>query len=116
MPSGGPNPSHSSSVVASVDNKGWSLYGAPWLQPMAISGKSNRRGNGKNKPKPLPSVATSCRLERMVGGGRRFESVRGLQLSPCSGIAVVFGPDADWFAQCPPSVHQRPRRVEGVEE
>jgi hypothetical protein len=27
---------------------------------------SDRRGNLKSKPKPLPSVATGCRLERMV--------------------------------------------------
>jgi hypothetical protein len=32
----------------------WSLYGAPRLQPVAISGKSDARGSGENKPKPLP--------------------------------------------------------------
>src|SRR5205814_1874408 len=29
--------------------EGRSLYGAPWLQPMAISGKSGQRGSGGNK-------------------------------------------------------------------
>ena len=38
----------------------WSLYGAPWLQPVAISGKRRGAENGRNKRKPLPSVATSC--------------------------------------------------------
>ena len=40
-----------------------SLYGAPWLQPVAINGKSTEARNGKNKAKPLPWVATSCRSE-----------------------------------------------------
>src|ERR671936_26297 len=69
----GSSPKISDEDVASTDYKGWSPYGAPWLQPVAISGKSNRRGNGKNKPKPLPAVATHCRLERMV---RRGSTVR----------------------------------------
>src|SRR5205085_7675630 len=34
------------SSVAISDYEGWSLYGAPWLQPVAISGKSTERGNG----------------------------------------------------------------------
>ncbi len=45
---------------------GWSLYGAPWLQPAAISGKSTERGNGGNTPKPLPWVATGCLRRSMV--------------------------------------------------
>jgi hypothetical protein len=52
---------------------GWSLYGAQWLQPVAISGKSTGRRGGKNKPKPLRSVATACRVQRMV---RRGSTVR----------------------------------------
>ena len=40
---------------------GWSLYGAPWLQLVAINGKSDGRGSAENKPKPLRSVATGCR-------------------------------------------------------
>jgi hypothetical protein len=52
--------------VASSDNDGWSLYGAPWLQPVATGRKSSRRGSCRNKPKPLLWVATSCRKQRMV--------------------------------------------------
>jgi hypothetical protein len=59
--------------VASAGNKRWSLYGAPWLQPVAISGKSDRRGSRKNKPKPLPWVATGCPQKYMV---RRASTVR----------------------------------------
>jgi len=40
---------------------GWSLYGAPWLQLVAINGKSDGGGSAENKPKPLPSFATGCR-------------------------------------------------------
>jgi hypothetical protein len=43
-----------------MDYKLWSLYGAPSLQPVAINGKSDRRVDGENKPKLLPSVATAC--------------------------------------------------------
>jgi hypothetical protein len=49
---------HSCSHVATAGNRGWSLYGAPWLQPVAISGKRVGAENGRNKRKPLPSVAT----------------------------------------------------------
>jgi hypothetical protein len=59
--------------VAISDNEGWSLYGAPWLQPVAISGKSERRGSRGNKPEPLPWVATSCLRCSMV---RRGSTVR----------------------------------------
>ena len=34
---------------AQPTTEGWSLYGAPWLQPVAISGKSGQRGSGGNK-------------------------------------------------------------------
>jgi hypothetical protein len=51
-----------------LDNEGWSPYGAPWLQPMATGRKSNRRGGRRNKPKPLPCVATSCRGEMVRRG------------------------------------------------
>ena len=40
---------------------------------------------------------------------RRFESVRGLQRSPCLDIAFVFRRDASRRFWCPPSVHQRPQ-------
>src|SRR6266508_3855130 len=42
-------PACATRFVASEDYKGWSLYGAPWLQPVAISGKSDRRRTGANK-------------------------------------------------------------------
>ena len=62
-----------SSVVAWFVNEGWSLYGAPWLQPVATGRKPLRRGSGRDKRKPLPWVATSCRSQRMV---RRGSTVR----------------------------------------
>jgi len=52
-----------------------------WSLAVATGGNPSQIGtprNGSNKPKPLPPVATSCRSERMVRRGRRFESVRGL--------------------------------------
>jgi hypothetical protein len=52
---------------------GWSLYGGPWLQLVAINGKSDGRGSAENNPKPLPSVATVCREKYMV---RRGSTVR----------------------------------------
>src|SRR5207244_8925783 len=45
------------------------LYGAPWLQPVAISGKSPERRTAKNNPKSLPRPATSCRRRYMVRRG-----------------------------------------------
>jgi hypothetical protein len=59
--------------LANADNRGWSLYGAPWLQPVAISGKSRGRKNRRNEPKPLRRVATGCRQKYMV---RRGSTVR----------------------------------------
>src|SRR5439155_19781845 len=53
----------SARTVARADNEGWSLYGAPWLQPVAISGKGARADSAENKPKLLPWVATGCREE-----------------------------------------------------
>jgi hypothetical protein len=55
--------------LANADNRGWSLYGAPWLQPVAISGKSRGRKNRRNEPKPLRRVATGCRQKYMVRRG-----------------------------------------------
>jgi hypothetical protein len=60
-------------AVALSDNEEWSLYGAPWLQPVATGRKSLARENGSIKPRPLPPAATSCRLKRMV---RRGSTVR----------------------------------------
>src|SRR5712692_7441538 len=44
----------------------WSLYGAPWLQPVAISGKSTGSQTRRNKPNRLPPAATSCARRSMV--------------------------------------------------
>src|SRR2546427_4626031 len=49
-----------------AEPRGWSLYGAPWLQPVAISGKSTRPQNREDKPKPLPPAATGCVRGSMV--------------------------------------------------
>src|SRR5437660_1000150 len=40
---------------------GWSLCGAPWLQQVAITGKTARAGNRRNRRQPLRPVATGCR-------------------------------------------------------
>jgi hypothetical protein len=50
---------------------------------VATGGKCSEPEKRRNKPKPLPWVATGCRSERMVRRGRRFESVRGLKGSAC---------------------------------
>ena len=59
--------------VAKLGNEGWSLYGAPWLQPVAVNGKPAERRSGENKPNPLRSVATGCLRRSMV---RRGSTVR----------------------------------------
>ena len=66
----------SAPYVANTDNRGWSLYGAPWLQPMAAGGKWRRPLHAQNMPKPLPWVATGCRKQRMVRRGSTFELVQ----------------------------------------
>ncbi len=53
--------------VANADNKGWSLYGAPWLQPVATGRKSLTRENGENKRKPLRPAATDCLRDGQEG-------------------------------------------------
>src|SRR5207247_9115303 len=47
----------SNTYAAKADNRRWSLYGAPWLQPMAVSGKWTDGRNRTNKRKPSPPVA-----------------------------------------------------------
>jgi hypothetical protein len=66
--------------------RGWSVYGAERLQPVATGGKCGNVKNGSDSRKPLPWVAINCRSNAMVGGGRRFESVRG----PCSSATVIW--------------------------
>jgi hypothetical protein len=48
------------------DNEEWSLYGAPWLQPVATSGRWRGREDRLNRRKPLLSVATGCLSRSMV--------------------------------------------------
>src|SRR5919201_4567001 len=75
---------------------GWSLYGALWLQPVAISRKSTERRNGRRQAK------------RMVRRGRRFESVRGLRVFACLAVRFVVLTGGGCGLRRPRSVHQRP--------
>jgi hypothetical protein len=50
----------------------------PWLQPVATSRKSDRRGSRKNKPKPSPLGCDQSRAQRTVRRGSPVESGRGL--------------------------------------
>jgi hypothetical protein len=61
-------PTEPADYVASLDNDGWSLYGAPWLQPVAGGGKCGPLENRRTEPKPLPWVATGCREKPVVRG------------------------------------------------
>ncbi len=90
-----------------AEPRGWSLYGAPWLQPVAIIGKSTGPRNRKNKRNPLPSAATGCLGKYMVRRGstvrvrqRALQKPRkaGLLLSvalaqspECSGYGALYG-------------------------
>jgi hypothetical protein len=79
-------------------------------QTAAIRRKCGSGRNGLDKPNPSPPVANGCAHNEMVGRGRRFQSVRGLQLSPCLGIAFVFSADAGRLFRRPPG--SRPARRE----
>jgi hypothetical protein len=61
------------SEVTFMASRVWSLYGAPWLQPVAIAGKSAAPRNRKNKRNPLRLAATGCLRRSMV---RRGSTVR----------------------------------------
>ena len=61
------------SEVTFMASRVWSLYGAPWLQRAATSGKSGELANRENKPNPLPPAATGCLRSSMV---RRGSTVR----------------------------------------
>jgi hypothetical protein len=58
--------------ITSTDCKGfdlagvWSLYGAPWLQPVANGGKCRGARNRENTRKALPWIATGCARSSMV--------------------------------------------------
>src|SRR5207248_3292423 len=51
-------------------HEGWSLYGAPWLQPVAISGKSVGR---KRRQKQAKTVAVGCDGKEGVDGSSPSE-------------------------------------------
>jgi hypothetical protein len=53
-------------AAMTIAPRGWSLYGAPWLQPVAIAGKSTGPRNRENKRNPLPPAATGCLRSSMV--------------------------------------------------
>src|SRR5204863_3873993 len=53
-------------IVAKLDNKVWSLHGAPWLQLATTGCRSHCLKKRGNKRKPLPWVATGCRRDHMV--------------------------------------------------
>jgi hypothetical protein len=65
--------------VASSDNEVWSLYGAPWLQPVATGRKWSTRENREINPK---TVAVSCDQLRETFHGK--EGVDGS--SPSEGF------------------------------
>src|SRR5215218_11093566 len=54
--------------ITRSENEGWSGYGAERSQPVATGGKCNAVETRRNRPKPLPWVATSCRGHDMVSG------------------------------------------------
>jgi hypothetical protein len=56
---------------------------------VAIGGnrsQAQHRSEPQERARPLPSVATTRRSQRMVRRGRRFESVRGLAKAPQIGF------------------------------
>jgi hypothetical protein len=55
--------------VVAITGNGGSLYGAQRSQPVATGGKWPAVGNGSDRPKPLPWVATGCRRSSMVRRG-----------------------------------------------
>jgi hypothetical protein len=66
---------------------GWSLYGAPLLQPVAISGKSAGPRNREKTRNPLPRAATGCVRSSMV---RRRSPVRVRKRASQIGQQVAF--------------------------
>jgi hypothetical protein len=79
--------------------EGWSIYGAQRAQPVATGGKWNTPENRSNKPIRNRWQPTATVPQRMVGGGQRFESVRGLCKSPakrgfCRATELQFESDA----------------------
>jgi hypothetical protein len=83
-------------VVVLSDNEVWSLYGAPWLQPVATRRKSQRLRSRRNTRKPLPTV---CRSQRMVRRGSTVR-VRQRALKPPQNSRFCC---LIWYNRAPPS-------------
>jgi hypothetical protein len=78
-------------AVARTDTEGWSLYGAPWLQPVAIGRKSISR-----QLRPAPNVgdrfwgAERARMYRMEGSAAYASSANSrCKRFPLSGSPYV---------------------------
>jgi hypothetical protein len=79
--------------VALADYKGRSLYGALWLQPVAVSRKSSGLKNRRNTRKPLPWVASGCLRSSMVRRGVDGSSPsEGFPIVPANRHFVVVSP------------------------
>ena len=75
------------------------------MQLLATGGKWGGVRNGRNKPKPLPPIATSCRSERGKGrslpcyGGGHFSGSSMLTVSvqeyDIADVRPVFGKEAE---------------------
>jgi hypothetical protein len=84
-----PEAAPASRDVARAENKGWSLYGAQWAQPVATGGKSQRRETAEASQEPLPWVATGCGRKPMVRRGSPVRvRKRALQKSRKSALFV----------------------------
>jgi hypothetical protein len=81
--------------VAQSGNKVWSLYGAPWLQPVATGRKSHHSTNGPNKPNPLSCVAASCGFKRTVRRGSAVRVRQRALQSPCKSAPFLPAPLAE---------------------
>ena len=74
--------------VVLIPSEVWSLYGAPWSQPVATAGKCRCGRNRKNKRKPLPWIATGCVRRSMVRRGSPVRvRKRALTKAPQTGFS-----------------------------
>jgi hypothetical protein len=107
--------------------RGWSLYGAPWSQPVANGGKCSHARNRENKRKPSRWIATGCVRRSMVRRGstvrvrqRALQKPRtsGLLCSrrlagsaPCGGYGAVYELSSYERRRRPAPVETRPRKA-----
>ncbi len=61
---------------------GLSLHGAPWLQPVAISGKSREGGTGENKRNPLLAGEDEHTADHIPGERRVLKPQTTAQQAP----------------------------------